>query len=194
MNDSIKAVADFLFEAGMLKRIQRTGYYFLGTGGESVAEHSAGTAFIGYALAHMHGSVDPCRVALMCLLHDLPETRTGDLNYVAKKYVRSDEAGAIRDQTAPLPFGRELSGLLAEFNARETPSALLANDADQIDLLLRLKELGDVGNPRWKEWASYCIQRLNTDVGRELAERIIERDSSDWWFSERGDWWIRGGS
>jgi len=27
---------------------------------------------------------------------------------------------------------------------------------------------------------------------RETAKRIIETDSSDWWFKDKGDWWING--
>lgn len=194
MSDPINAIADFLFEVGILKKVPRTGYAFFGTGGESVAEHIARTACVGYALAHMQGGVDPLQVAFMCLVHDLPEARTGDLNYVNKKYVQADEEKAIREQTAPLPFGPEIKAAMTEFNVRETQASLLANDADQIELLLQLKELGDAGNPRWEEWASYCVQRLKTDEGKELAKRVLERDSSDWWFSEKGDWWVNGGN
>jgi len=33
------SIADFLFEVGMLSRTPRSGYQFLGSGRESVAEH-----------------------------------------------------------------------------------------------------------------------------------------------------------
>ena len=49
-------LADFLFEAGMLRKTPRTGYQFLGSGGESVAEHSFRTAIVGYVLASMAGA------------------------------------------------------------------------------------------------------------------------------------------
>jgi putative hydrolase of HD superfamily len=49
----LNAVADFLFEVGMLKRTPRTGFQFLGTGKETVAEHSLRCAVIGYVLAKM---------------------------------------------------------------------------------------------------------------------------------------------
>ena len=44
----LKAIADFLFEVGMLKRTPRSGFQFLGTGHETVAEHSLRAAVIGY--------------------------------------------------------------------------------------------------------------------------------------------------
>ena len=53
-------LADFLFEAGMLRKTPRTGYQFLGSGSENVAEHSFRAALVGYALAHMAGA-DPER-------------------------------------------------------------------------------------------------------------------------------------
>ena len=43
----------------------------------------------------------------MCLFHDLVEARTGDLNYVSKKYVQADEVAAVNDMTVNLPFGDE---------------------------------------------------------------------------------------
>jgi hypothetical protein len=37
------------------------------------------------------------------------------------------------------------------------------------------------------------MRRLVTDAGRELAKTILETDSSLWWFSDKGDWWVSGG-
>ena len=30
-------------------------------------------------------------------------------------------------------------------------------------------------------------------AARELATTILETDSSLWWFSDKGDWWVSGG-
>ena len=87
----LTAIADFLFEVGMLKRTPRSGFQFLGTGAETVAEHSLRVAVIGYVLAKMSGKFAPEKIVLMCLFHDLVEARTGDLNYVNKRYVKADE-------------------------------------------------------------------------------------------------------
>ena len=95
----LKAIADFLFEVGMLKRTPRSGFQFLGTGRETVAEHSLRCAVIGYVLARMSGDISTERVVFMCLFHDLVEARTGDLNYVNKKYVQANESAALRDMT-----------------------------------------------------------------------------------------------
>ena len=82
-------IVNFLFEVGILAKTPRSGFYFLGSGEQSVAEHTNRTVFIGYAIAEMEGDVDAGKVIKMCLFHDLPETRTSDLNYVHQKYAKA---------------------------------------------------------------------------------------------------------
>jgi putative hydrolases of HD superfamily len=186
-----KAIADFLFEVGMLKRTPRSGFQFLGTGRETVAEHSLRTAIIGYTLARLSDNLKTDRVVLMCLFHDLVEARTGDLNYVNKRYVKADEDLAVRDMTASLPFGQEIRELTDEFNRRTTPEAASANDADQIEMILQLKELGDLGNRYAQDWISTAMRRLRTEGGKRLARSILNTDFSAWWFKEKDDeWWV----
>jgi putative hydrolase of HD superfamily len=190
----LKAIADFLFEVGMLKRTPRSGFQFLGTGDETVAEHSLRCAVIGFVLARMSGKLDSGRVVLMCLFHDLVEARTGDLNYVNKRYVKADEEAAVRDMTSNLPFGEEIRHLTEEFNSRLTPEADAAHDADQIEMILQLKELGDLGNRYSRDWITSAMKRLRTDDGKRLARSILNTDFSAWWFKEKDDeWWVNGG-
>lgn len=187
----LKAIADFLFEVGMLKRTPRSGFQFLGSGDETVAEHSLRCATIGYVLAKLSGKVNTERVVLMCLFHDLVEARTGDLNYVNKRYVKADEEAAVRDMTAGLPFGEEIRQLTKEFNERSTVEAKLANDADQLEIILELKELGDLGNRYAADWITSAMKRLRTDEGKRLARSILNTDFSAWWFKEKKDeWWV----
>ena len=118
----MKAIINFLFEVGMLKKTPRTGYQFLGSGRESVAEHTFRTAIIGYILS-LEEKVDPYKTILMCLLHDLPEARTGDHNYVNKHYVHVDEDKAVEDMSRDLYFGDVIRDLTREFNQAATPEA-----------------------------------------------------------------------
>jgi len=189
----LKRMVDLLFEAGMLSRTPRTGYRFLGTGKQSVAEHLFRTAVVGYVLAHLDGRADKMKVVMMCLFHDLMEARTGDQNYVYKKYVKVDEEKALKEMTSGLPFGEEIKALLKEFNAQKSREALLSHDADQLELILQLKEEKDLGNRYAEEWLRYNIRRLRTEAGKRLAEAILQRDFSAWWF-DKGDeqWWVKG--
>jgi putative hydrolases of HD superfamily len=186
------SIANFLFEVGMLSRTPRSGYQFLGSGKESVAEHVLRTVFVGYTLCKMDESLDEFRVLKMCILHDLPEARTGDMNYVNKKYVNVDEEKAVTELTESPFFGDDIKAAIDEFNRKETKESLIARDADQIALILQLKECGDLGNKYSEEWIGFALQRLNTENGKKLAEKITKTDSSLWWFKEKGEWWVNG--
>ena len=188
----MRRVIEFLFEVGMLKKSPRTGYQFLGSGKESVADHSFRTAIIGYALAKMEPDADLKKVVLMCLFHDLPEARTGDHNYVNKKYVTTDEEGALRDQVQNLQFGPEIISLSHEFNEDTSLEARISRDADQIDLILELKEQLDFGNPNAKDWLDFAVERLITKNAKAMAKEILETDSTNWWFDKKTDWWVNG--
>jgi len=189
----VDRIVDFLFEAGMLKRTPRSGWQFLGAGSESVADHVFRTTLIAFVLAQMDDSVDGDRVLRLALVHDLPETRTGDLNYVNQKYVEADEARAAHEMTEGLPFADELRNLLSEYREERSPEAILAHDADQIEMLLQLKEHLDSGCPTAADWTPFVERRLRTDTARNLARRILEQDSASWWFDRDSDWWVRGG-
>jgi putative hydrolase of HD superfamily len=186
----MKALVNFLFEVGMLKKTPRTGYQFLGSGKESVAEHSFRTAVIGYALSRHEPGADVMKTLLMCLFHDLQEARTGDHNYVNKRYVHIDEQKAVRDLARDLPFGDEIVSLSREFLDSRSTEASLSRDADQLDLILALKEQLDLGNSYAHDWLHYALKRLETESGKRLAEEIIATDSTDWWFEKKTEWWV----
>ena len=188
----MKNIANFFFEVGMLKRTPRTGFQFLGSGAESVAEHSFRTAIIGYALARMDGQVDVGKVVQLCLFHDIPEARMGDLNYVNKKYVTADEKKAVADLARTLPFGQEYEDSLDEFGAAQSVEACIAHDADQLEMILALKEYKDLGNRNADEWYPFAVKRLKTDNARGLAETIWRTDSTHWWFDDDSEWWVKG--
>jgi putative hydrolases of HD superfamily len=190
----MKDIINFLFEVGMLKRTPRTGFQFLGTGNESVAEHIVRTVFIGYVLSKIETDVDELKLLKICLVHDLPEARTGDMNYMYKKYVSVDEAKAVRELTETLFFGDDIKSAIDEFNERKTKESLIAHDADQLSLILQLKECGDLGNKYSQEWIKYATMRLYTATAKKMAESILETDSTEWWFKDKSDWWINGGN
>ena len=188
----MKALARLWFEAGMLKKMRRTGYPFLGSGGESIADHCFRAALAGYTMALMEPDLDASRVALLLLAHDLAEARTGDLNYMNKRYASANEAKATQHQTRdlPEPVALALNSLVEEFNARQTPESLLAHDADQLDMIVELKEQMDLGNPYAKLWIDYALKRLVTPRAREMAQSVLGTDWTEWWFEKREELWV----
>ena len=192
--DGLDRIVELFFEAGILKRTPRSGWQFLGPGTpESVADHSYRATLIAFVLARLDGTVDADRTVRLALFHDLPEARTGDLNYVNQKYVTADEDAAATAMTDGLPFAQEIRDLLVEFRAQETRESQLARDADHLELILELRQRLDEGNPNAADWLRFALQRLRTDVGQRLAARIAEADSTGWWFDQRSRWWVRGG-
>jgi putative hydrolases of HD superfamily len=188
---AMKSLVNFLFEVGMLKKTPRTGYQFLGSGAESVAEHSFRTAIIGYILCLQEPQADVKKTTLMCLFHDLHEARTGDHNYVNKRYVQVDEEKALRDLAKELPFGDEILGLSQEFKNGDCFEARISRDADQLDLILELKEQLDLGNKYASDWLGYALERLQTESARKMAQEILETDSTEWWFVKKREWWVK---
>lgn len=188
----MKNIANFFFEIGMLKKTPRSGFQFLGSGKQSVAEHSFRTALIGYTMGKMTDSADQNLIVTMCLFHDIPEARTGDLNYVNKKYVQAEERKAINDLATTLPFGKEYQQVLAEFDNRDSLESRLAHDADQLEMILSLKEQKDQGNCYADKWYTIAICRLQTDLAKDLANTIWTTDSNQWWFDDDSEWWVNG--
>ena len=179
----MKKIADLLFEAKILKEIPRSGYHFLGAGKESVAEHSFSTAFITYVMSQLEPEVDALKLISMGLIHDLAEARVGDLNTVHKQYIAADETKALEDATRGLPFGQNLKGLMQEYNEGLSKEARLAHDADQLALILELKDLMDVGYKPPNSWIENVITRVKTKVGKKIARAVMETQRDSWWLT-----------
>lgn len=187
----ITRLVDFLNECGMLRRTPRTGYQFLGTGQENVAEHSFRTAVIGFVLAQMAGA-NKERTALLCLFHDLHEARTGDFNYVNRIYNSSTRTQALADCLAGTGLAPDLMPMWEELEETASLEAKLAQDADQLDLMLNLKEQSDLGNAYADKWLAAAKERLRTPEGQELARAVLETDHTDWWYLGPDQaWWER---
>lgn len=185
----IKDVADFLFEGRLLKKIPRSGFQFLGDGKESVAEHCFLTTLIAYVISQLDPDVNAEKLISMCLVHDLAESRIGDLNYVQKMYVTADEDIAVTHMTRHLSFGNHLSGLIKEFKQKSSKEAQLAHDADQLALILELKNLSDLGKTHADKWLTQVVHRLKSDIGVYLADAILNCEQDSWWLKDYNENW-----
>ncbi|MFZ2038777.1 MAG: HD domain-containing protein [Minisyncoccia bacterium] len=190
INDKLEKITDFLFEAGMLAKTPRSGFTFLGSGEQSVSEHTNRVCYVGFALANMVPNIDQAKVLEMCLFHDFAEARVSDLNYVHQMYNKRNEAEAVNDLTSELPFGDKVKKIIHEYEVRESYEAKIAKDSDIIEWILSLKEQLDMGNGRATVWINNAVKRLKTKEAKELAEKIIKVDSNQWWDKENEDWWV----
>ena len=180
-----KNTLDFLAEAGMLKRVKRSGWWMVGIPyEESVAEHSFRCAVIGYVLAKME-KAEPYKVLVMTLFNDLHEARTADLHKVAHKYldVRRGEKKAFSGQIEDLgkEMKDELGKMREEHDVQETLEACVARDADILECLLQAKEYMDLGFSSAEKFFKKAPKHLRTESARRLWKNAKSWDSSTWW-------------
>lgn len=182
--DDIQRLAGFFYEAGTLRRIDRSHKQTLLTNDEAdnIASHSFRTAIISWFLAKAE-KADAYKVVMMSLFHDMPETRSGDQNWIHKKYVSVYDEEIIQDQTANLPFADELRPIIDEYQERETLEAKVAKDADLLDQVLLLKEYAWAGNKEAEKWLVGKEQgkRLTTETAKAWVREIVSQNPSDWW-------------
>jgi putative hydrolase of HD superfamily len=189
MENANERIADFLFEVGTMRRLQRIHRQTLlvDDSSDTIASHSYRVALIGWHLAKL-AEADPYKVVMMCLIHDLNEIRSNDHNWVHKRYIKVFDDEIIKDQLGSLPHD-DLFTIATEYEERESEESKLAKDADIIDQILLLREYEWQGSKEAKIWLSgkrnednaRPLDRLKTKVGRTLGETLYERDPSEWW-------------
>lgn len=170
-------IIDFLYQAGALKDVDRSGWKTVGITPESVSEHSYRTALIAYVLAKEAGVEDTEKVLLAALLHDIHEARTTDLHLVAKKYAQMDEASARKDSMHGF---WDFASLFDDEKIME-----IVDDADKLECIMQAKEYQDLGNPYVKDWIKNGSAQLKTEVAKKLCKKALERDSFNWLFEAR---------
>jgi 5'-deoxynucleotidase YfbR-like HD superfamily hydrolase/DNA-binding transcriptional regulator YhcF (GntR family) len=181
----LHGVATFLHEVGHLKNLPRAGWLLLGIRHpESVAEHSFRVGLIGIVLASIEGA-DPGRTAALCLMHDVHETRIGDVPSVGRSYVTTAKPQAVTShQTAVMPgeVAQVLQGLTAEYEDTETIESRVAHDADKVETLMQAREYAAQGYAS-EPWSDTSIQALRTESGKQLAQAIVAGDPHTWWLT-----------
>ncbi|MBN1870201.1 MAG: HD domain-containing protein [Candidatus Omnitrophica bacterium] len=184
-NNSLQSAIDLFAEAGLLKRIKRSGWWVAGIKDpESVAEHSFRCAVIGYYMAHLE-KVDPFQVMAMALFNDIHEARINDLHKMGHHYIDFKEAEkkVFKDQVAHLQkdIKSELTALRRGFDEQKTKASLVARDADILECLLQAKEYYDGGYLKTEKFFKTAPDHLKTKTARTLWRQMKRWDSSRWW-------------
>lgn len=184
-----KRIADFFFEIGTMRKLLRSHRQVLLTDdmSDNIASHSYRISMIGWILAKEEG-VDPYKVVMMCLLHDIGEIRTGDHNYVHKRYVKEYEEDSAKEQLESLPFN-DLYDLDTEYKERKTKEAKVAKDADLLDQILLLREYQWQGNKEAGVWlggkgdeeGNVQYRNLSSETAKRIGKVLYDRKPSDWW-------------
>ncbi|MFD9107127.1 HD domain-containing protein [Streptomyces bottropensis] len=183
MAEDLTAVARFLYEAGTLKQTKRTGWWMAGVRDpESVAEHSWRTSLIATIIAKLEGA-DPARAAFLAVWHDSQETRTGDVNHLGKRYSsEADPKAVTTDQVDGMPevLASTVRDLVAEYEAKDSPEAICARDADKLECMLQGIEYKAQGYELAQRWIDNSRGRLVTKTANELADQLLNMGPLDW--------------
>jgi len=176
---------DFFAEAGLLKRVKRSGWWVAGIKDpESVADHSFRTAVIGYYLAFMEGA-DLARVMAMALFNDIHEARINDLHKMGHYYIDFKEAEkkVFRDQVSGLDRAvkSSLEKMRADYDQQRSKESLVARDADILECLLQAKEYFAFGHKEARHFLRQAPSHLKTKSAKKLWAQMRAWDSSQWW-------------
>ncbi len=184
VDPGLDAIASFLYEMGLLKRVKRAGWLVAGVANpETIAEHTFRTAIIGYVLAMLEGA-DPAKTVLLCLFHDTQETRTGDVAYVGRRYVTTaPNVEVTSDQVAnfPLAIGDAVQSLVGEYEARTSLEAKIAKDADKLECLVQAREYQAQGYEHVPPWVETSAAGLHSQSARRLADACQQISPKEWW-------------
>ena len=182
---SEKGILNFISEAGMLKRVTRSGWSVLGIkNAETVAEHSFRCAVIGYMIARLE-KADPYKVLLMTLFNDIHEARITDLHKMAQKYIEADacEDESFYEQIEQLPAGlkEELKNNRSVYKKQQTKESLIARDADIIECLIQAKEYCEFGYKEARKFMEDAPGHLKTKTAKALWKKAKSMSLNDWW-------------
>lgn len=164
--------------AGILKTIRRSGWVKKAsiTNAESVADHTYRMTVIGLVLA-TELNLDATKTIRMCLIHDLAESRIGDLMPEEKKNARDHRAKedvAMRKILARLPKKSKnlLSADWKELLSSRSKEARLVWQLDKLEMGMQMKDYLASGYP-----AKHLIKFDPSHLLDKKSKQILRRYS-----------------
>lgn len=181
----MKRDVDFLYELGALRLLQRQWTRFHMPNVANLADHHFRVAWIALTIAAREEQpVDTAKLLKMALVHDIAESRTNDVDYIARQYVTRDENQAAIDMLSDTTFGTEMLDILQEYEERQCVEAKIVKDADNLDVDMELQEQGSTGHrlaAMWREHRTSVVKpQLFTRPAKELYEEICSTNPHNW--------------
>jgi putative hydrolase of HD superfamily len=189
--DQDTSIVNFFFELGTMRKLPRMHRQTLLTDdySDTIASHSYRVALIGWFLAKIENA-DLYKVAMMGLMHDIAEARTGDHNWIHKRYVTVHEDEVHKEQLGTLPFP-DFKILMDEYEERKTIESIITKQADLLDQILLLREYEWQGNKEATIWlhgkgyeegkGNAQLNKLTLESAKKLGQKIYEVAPSQWW-------------
>ena len=180
----MKKNIDFLYEIGTLRKIPRAWQQILTGKVQNIAEHIFRVTMIAWIIA-VEEKADVQKVLKICLLHDIAESRTGDIAFMHRDYVVRREELAEAHIFQDTTLEKESAILLKEYAKRTSLEAKIVKDADNIDVDLELKELAKIGDSasmgmQKNHRPEIRAKKLYTKTAKKMWDEIQKRDSNAW--------------
>jgi 5'-deoxynucleotidase YfbR-like HD superfamily hydrolase len=186
---------NFLYEMGSIRHIQRTWTRFAGAEFANLAEHHFHVFWIAMIIAAHEKNVDSGKIAKMVMVHDISESRTGDVDYLSRQYVIRNEELGIQDMLHDTKIEQEFTQLWHEYEKRESLEAKIVKDADTLNVDFELMEQATRGNNLRERWShrSKVAESLYTQTAKQLYAQLMDSDPHAWHINGRnrindGDW------
>jgi putative hydrolase of HD superfamily len=188
---------NFLFEMGNIRFIERMWRRFLHDDFANLAEHHFRVFWIAMIIAAHEKNVDTGKVAKLALIHDIAESRTGDVDYLSRQYVERNEELGITDILEGTAIQKEFFGLWEEYETRTSIESKIVKDADNLDVDFELAEQAATGSQlqtvKKAMRQTVAETKLYTATAKQLFEQLKTANPHDWHFSSRnrinsGDW------
>jgi putative hydrolases of HD superfamily len=192
----MKRDLEFLYEMGCLRFVQRTWRQFLGPNFQNVAEHTMRVMWLSLIIAEREKiKVNKEKLIKMVLVHDIPESRTGDVHYLSRQYTERFEEKAISEMlegTSLLDFKE----IWESYEKRECIESKIVKDADILDVDMEIHEQFVMGNQVRKDWKDFrriLSKSFFTKAAQDMWESIQTSNPHDWHLKANnrfnaGDW------
>ncbi len=186
----MKRDIEFLFEMGRLRFGQRNWQRFFNTKVANDSEHTFRVLWIALTIAKREGVADIEKIMKMALVHDIAESRTGDVDYISRSYAKLNEEDAIKDVLEETSVEDEFIESWEEFEKRETIESKIVKDADNLDIDFELMEQMDANEGLIKKKISMrksnVRQKLFTETAKKMFDEVYStEDIHDWHFESK---------
>ena len=154
---------DELKEILGLKNVLRAGWVRAGIKSpESVAAHSWGMSMLALKLTPKE--LDLTRVLSLCIVHDIPEVRVGDLTPHDDTSTKAEDELNAMTKMAP-----EWVGLFEEYEQGKTPEAKFVKQLDKLDMALQ----AEIYQSEFEIPLNEFIKSARLRIGDEVLKNLL---------------------
>lgn len=166
-------------QINQLKQLFRQGWLLRGVPPErceTVAEHTAGVAWLALLLAPRMVGLDGDRALRMALIHDLGETHAGDItpsDGVKASEKHALERLALQTIVTGLPQGEEWLAIWEEYESGETPEARFVREVDRLEMGLQAVIYQAEGLVDPSEFIATSRRAISSDALKGILEELL---------------------